>query len=158
MKIISNTNQIVTRGLVAFFVSLGLIVGVVPPANAGTDNGTNNWHKSADVQCLTYDGNYYLLHTPLSNFDIATKPGSSASTWQRYHFKMDYYTTSNEVIRPRAMSIDGVYFSNWYYRSGTLYDGYVDLPGNGSHTLRFWWEDRDNPSNPIDVCGRTYNF
>ncbi len=48
MKIISNVNRIVTRSMVAFFVVVGLSVGMAIPVSAGTDNGTSNWYKHTD--------------------------------------------------------------------------------------------------------------
>ncbi len=145
MKIISNTNQIVTRGLVAFFVSLGLIIGLSAPTQAAVP--ASGYKKNESVECIPGVSSIYTM--ALSNYWKNT-----SHTWQRYHFKMSY--DNNPWYRPYSLEIDGVKFGDWpsSWRTGTLYDGFLDMPDNDRHTFKMFY---DAGNNVIQECNlRTY--
>lgn len=140
MKIFSKTSRIVARSLATFFVVAGLSVGMVAQASAGTDNGTGNWYKhdyfhtkytpGCPLSYISYD---QVLN--ISNYDI-----NHPTYEQRYNFSMSW-DNAPRYHRPYSLEIDGKKFGDYpsSQRSGTLYDGTLDMNGISTHTFHAWW-------------------
>lgn len=138
--------------IVSLFASLVLVVGIAAPTNAapsaavgtsslqnirtGDPTGTYNWYKSVNHWCNSGH------KISISNYDYLM--GWPTYIGQRYHFKMNY--DDNPWFRPKHLYIDGQLFGDYStsFRSGTLYDGFLNFYDVQNHYFTMVWRYADD--------------